>query len=262
MRTLSAGRATRDTFQQTLEIYAASGRRVRFRHERPRTMSELTVHPARWSAPVMAREMASALRLCHFTIAHTDHKSRSFHRACLPLARSGIEVRYLAPVVVRGRRDNVDFIPLPKRRGRLSRFLASPLLLRELVRQDAHLYHFQDPELLPLGFALKMIFRKRVVYDAYEDFPSMMAEKRAIPRFLRPLVAKIIAAAENLAARGSRLWRRLPRPDVLSVARDRRWRADFSPMRGGHAVARRDSGRNSPAQEPGLALFRRSPPLL
>ena len=65
-----------------------------------------------------------------------------------------------------------------------------PSLLSELLRQNANVYHFQDPELLPLGFVLKLIFRKRVIYDAYEDFPSMTANKRSIPRLMQPLAAE------------------------------------------------------------------------
>ncbi len=81
------------------------------------------------------------------------------------------------------------------------RIAALPGLLAMLLTQCASVYHFQDPQLLPLALALKLLFRRRVIYDAYEDFPSMAANKRAIPRFLRPLAAKLVAAIESLAAR-------------------------------------------------------------
>jgi glycosyltransferase involved in cell wall biosynthesis len=48
---------------------------------------------------------------------------------------------------------------------------------------------------------LKLVFRKRVVYDAYEDFPSMAANKRSIPRVLKPLAAKAVDGIEQWAAR-------------------------------------------------------------
>ena len=70
-------------------------------------------------------------------------------------------------------------------------------MLTELLRQHANLYHFQDPELLPLAFVLELICGKRVVYDAYEDFPSMAANKQSLPRFLRPILAAIKRIAEN-----------------------------------------------------------------
>src|ERR1700691_3475545 len=151
--------------------------------------------------PASTRTPATGVTLCHFTTVHAQLKSRSFHRECLPLAAAGMSVRYVSPAAVAGRQEGVDFVRVPERTGRVRRFFSAPALLRELLRQDASLYHFQDPELLPLAFALKLIFRRRVVYDAYEDFPSMTTTKSSIPRPLRALFAQLVSGAENLAAR-------------------------------------------------------------
>ena len=146
-------------------------------------------------------ELERPITVCHFTTAHTGLKSRSFHRELIPLAECGINVRYVAPMTPTDGRGGVEFVTLPARKSRLRRTLAAPALLRTLLRADADLYHFQDPELLPIAFALKLLFRKRVVYDAYEDFPSMMANKRFLPRILRRAAAKVIDCAERQAAR-------------------------------------------------------------
>jgi glycosyltransferase involved in cell wall biosynthesis len=144
---------------------------------------------------------SSDLTICHFTTAHTELKSRSFHREFMPLAQRGAAVRYLAPVEGNSHRDGIDIVALNKYSGRLRRIFSQPSLLRKLLHQRANLYHFQDPELFPLAFVLKLICRKHVVYDAYEDFPSMAANKPALPRPLRPLAAKVIASIESLAVR-------------------------------------------------------------
>ncbi len=149
----------------------------------------------------MTKKIAQPVTLCHFTVAHTTLKSRSFHRECMPLAGCGFTVRYLAPLQGSARRDGVDLIALPRERIFLRQLVTFPALLAKLIRQRARVYHFQDPQLLPLAFALKFLFRKRVIYDAYEDFPSMAAQKRQLPRLLRSLAAKLVAAVENLAAR-------------------------------------------------------------
>ena len=141
------------------------------------------------------------ITICHFTTAHTELKSRSFHREFMPLAQSGVRVRYFAPVQANSHRDGIDIIALKRYSNRLRRLFAQPALLKTLLRQQASLYHFQDPELFPLAFVLKLIYRKRVVYDAYEDFPSMAANKAGLPRALKPLAAKIIANVEKLAVR-------------------------------------------------------------
>ncbi|MGA8222144.1 MAG: glycosyltransferase [Candidatus Acidiferrales bacterium] len=169
------------------------------------------VSPARFDPMVKAQiaefPLAAAIAptkpitLCHFSTIHTDLKSRSFHRACLPLAAAGIAVRYVSPLKFHGRRDGVDFIPIGAHPKRLKRLLAAPSLLKTLLAQAADIYHFQDTELLPLAFALKLLFRKRVIYDAYEDFPSIARSHASIPRLLRPIAAQFMAATEHLAAR-------------------------------------------------------------
>ena len=145
-------------------------------------------------------EVSRPITICHFTTVHTELKSRSFHRQMMPLAAAGARICYVAPVKAAACLEGVELIALPAGKGRVRRILALPSLLRTLLRQRADLYHFQDTELLPLAFVLKLIFRKRVVYDAYEDFPAMVANKKSIPRMIRPTAARIVSAAERLAA--------------------------------------------------------------
>ena len=139
------------------------------------------------------------IRICHFTTAHSFVKSRSFHRQCLPLMQAGFDVRYVAPFEGEKLKE-VGFVSVPCRKGRIRRALLNHHLLRELLRQDAHVYYFQDPELLPLALALKLAFGKCVVYDAYEDFPSMAAASQRVSPLLRPIAAKMIETLESMAA--------------------------------------------------------------
>jgi glycosyltransferase involved in cell wall biosynthesis len=152
----------------------------------------------RSSALTQAEEVG--VTLCHFTTAHTQLKSRSFHRECLPLAASGLAIRYVAPMSSTARIPNVTFVSTRSHASRVRRAYAIPSLLSELLRQNASVYHLQDPELLPMGFLLKLIFRKRVIYDAYEDFPSMTANKRSLPRFLQLVAAGAVNTIEQVAA--------------------------------------------------------------
>jgi glycosyltransferase involved in cell wall biosynthesis len=76
--------------------------------------------------------------------------------------------------------------------------LFAPSILSSVLRQRADLYHFHNPGLFLVGLLLKLVFRRRVVYDVEEDFPSMMATKPWIPRLLRPLAAKAVEIVERL----------------------------------------------------------------
>lgn len=156
---------------------------------------------AQLAQPRAAQLAERPLVVCHCTTVHTQLKSRSYHRQLLPLAETGVTVRYVAPMDSRELASGIEVVAIPRPKNILQRLLAWPGLLVNLLRQRASLYHIQDPQLLPLAFFLKLVFRKRIVYDAYEDFPSIAAAKKSIPRPLRALAAATMALAEHFAAR-------------------------------------------------------------
>ncbi|HEY4878655.1 MAG TPA: glycosyltransferase family 4 protein [Candidatus Acidoferrales bacterium] len=121
---------------------------------------------------------------------------------CKPLAELGVEVQYVSPAVTSQGQRQMKFVRLPFRATRLNALLEIPFLLKILLQQRADIYHFQDPELLPLAFVMKLIFRRRVVFDCYEDFASMAYSKRGLPRIARPVVARLTHAVQKFAAVG------------------------------------------------------------
>jgi glycosyltransferase involved in cell wall biosynthesis len=71
---------------------------------------------------------------------------------------------------------------------------------RAAVLQDADIYHFHDPELLPIGVLLKLR-GKRVIYDVHEDFKGTMDGKGWIPWGLRGIAAVGVSACEAALSR-------------------------------------------------------------
>jgi glycosyltransferase involved in cell wall biosynthesis len=65
----------------------------------------------------------------------------------------------------------------------------------------ADLYHFHDPELLPLGLVLARLTGRPVVYDAHEYYRDEIATRPWIPRPLRRIAAETVHAVESLVAR-------------------------------------------------------------
>lgn len=59
--------------------------------------------------------------------------------------------------------------------------------------------HFHDPELIPVGLALKATGVK-VVYDIHEDVPRQVLSKHWLPDWSRRPVAVMVALAEKIAA--------------------------------------------------------------
>lgn len=60
--------------------------------------------------------------------------------------------------------------------------------------------HFHDPELIPVGLALKVSGIK-IVYDVHEDVPRQILGKHWIPRWARRPVSWAMASIEWIAAR-------------------------------------------------------------
>jgi glycosyltransferase involved in cell wall biosynthesis len=68
------------------------------------------------------------------------------------------------------------------------------------LRCRAAVYHFHDPELIPIGLFLRLL-GKRVIYDVHEDLPRDVLIKNWIPHYLRRLASLGTAAVEWFTGR-------------------------------------------------------------
>lgn len=144
--------------------------------------------------------MTAPSRVAHLTSAHPRNDTRIFLKQCRSLAAAGHDV-YL--VVADGLgdeiRDGVRIGDVGAPKGRRDRiFGTTRRVLKRAIELDADIYHFHDPELLPIGLALKRR-RKRVVYDAHEDLPRDILSKS----YLSSAVRRPIAVAADVFERFS-----------------------------------------------------------
>jgi glycosyltransferase involved in cell wall biosynthesis len=76
-------------------------------------------------------------------------------------------------------------------------------VLRVSWRERADVYHFHDPELIPVGIVLALCGR-RVIYDVHEDLPRQLLSKYWVPGWMRWAASRIAAVLEAV---GSQLFR-------------------------------------------------------
>jgi glycosyltransferase involved in cell wall biosynthesis len=142
-----------------------------------------------------------AIKIVHLTSLHSPFDIRIFHKECRSLAKAGFDVTLIAQNERNEVADGVKIKALSAERSRLKRIVvASWQVFKESLRENADIYQFHDPELIPAGLALTLL-GKRVVYDAHEDLPNDILLKQYLPAWSRPLLSRIAGGVEALAGR-------------------------------------------------------------
>jgi glycosyltransferase involved in cell wall biosynthesis len=148
-----------------------------------------------------AMKSGSGARVVHLSSVHVPFDTRIFQKECRTLSADGYKVTL---VVGHNRNEEIDGVSIravQKPKNRLDRFFRTIRAVRRVALDlDADLYHFHDPELIPLGLFLKRR-GKKVIFDAHEDVPVQILGKHWIPKPLRRIPAAGAAAMEALAGR-------------------------------------------------------------
>lgn len=128
------------------------------------------------------------MRICHFTTVHHNKDARIFYRMCQPLAERGFPVVIVAPWIF-ANDHSLEMSKWNRQIAEAKRFKRARLALKATLAENADIYHFHDPELIPIALLLKALRPSiKVVYDVHEDYPAMMREKYWVPRPFKPLV--------------------------------------------------------------------------
>ncbi|ALC88206.1 hypothetical protein AM499_12095 [Bacillus sp. FJAT-22090] len=140
-------------------------------------------------------------KICHLTSVHPEADTRIFIKECRSLRDFGWDVHYIVPGVESKKIDGVHIHGIPKENSRMKRmFLTSNKVYKASLSLDADIYHFHDPELIPIGMKLKKL-GKCVIYDIHEDLPRALLSKEWIPSPFRQPLASMVEFYENYAAK-------------------------------------------------------------
>lgn len=140
-------------------------------------------------------------KICHITTVHYAKDTRIFQKECVSLAKHGFDVH----LIVANQKNEFDqgvhiHNIISTTSGRLQRMRkTTQIAFKKAMEIDAEIYHFHDPELLPVGLKLKKQ-GKKVIYDTHEDVPRQILSKYYIPSFIRPIIARVFEIYENRIA--------------------------------------------------------------
>ena len=142
------------------------------------------------------------MKIAILTSVHIPWDARIFYKQAHTAVKAGHSVCLIAQndigeQIVAG----VRVIGLPRTRSRWHRPLNWLRLFRLALRERADVYHFHDPELLPLGVLLRWVTGRAVIYDAHEHYAAKVMVRPWIPRRLRPFVRDLVASIEPMLAR-------------------------------------------------------------
>ena len=118
------------------------------------------------------------MRVCHVTSIHQRYDTRIFQKECISLYKAGYEVFLL----VNDENDSevkngVQIISTGETfKNRIDRFInLKQIMFSALMEIAAEIYHFHDPDLLPIALLLKKKRKDiKIVFDSHEDFPAQI----------------------------------------------------------------------------------------
>ncbi len=142
-------------------------------------------------------------KIAHLTTVHPRFDTRIFWKECRSLAAAG---HLVTLIVADGNgyelRDKVTILDIGT--SSTNRWLKIGFLwlrmLRQLTLVKADIYHFHDPELIPIGILLKLA-GKKVIYDAHEDVALDIQTKVWIKPSMRYLIGKFFDVFEKTSSK-------------------------------------------------------------
>ena len=140
-------------------------------------------------------------KVCYFT-SKSQEDVRVFVKECHSLVSNGYDVTLVCPNAETRVVDGIKIIGVPfSSFGFIGRNIALPkVLFKTALMVDADIYHFNDPGCLRYSKKLKKL-GKKIVWDLFEDHPSLLFEKKGCPKFIISVFSWLYAKYEYSMAK-------------------------------------------------------------
>lgn len=143
------------------------------------------------------------VKVCHVTSVHNRYDVRIFHKECKSLVKYGFNVTLLVNDDMEDEFKDGVYIKSTnyKPNNRFERMVISQRRIKkEAMKINADIYHFHDPELLPLASLVKKK-GKKVIFDFHEDVAQQILYKDWIPKNARGIISNIYRLYETRRAK-------------------------------------------------------------
>jgi len=142
------------------------------------------------------------MKICILTTVDSPFDPRVFYKEAKSLAKVH-DVIVIAPSdePIDKEIDGIRVITVRKLTNKILHPITMWKIFREGLKQECDVCHCHAPGGLFLGALLKISKRSKVVYDAREHYPSLIAENSLFPDFVRPLVRFLADIEERVLIR-------------------------------------------------------------
>lgn len=143
------------------------------------------------------------MQIAVLTTVHPPLDARIFYKQAISLARAGYVITLFAPLDSMAKsicnEHNIKYVPLHTASSRLDRPKRWVQLVHLLRKQQFDVWHFHDPELLPVLILTRWLLAKQVnlIYDVHEDVPKDIHDKAWIPSLLRKPLSRVVDVIEG-----------------------------------------------------------------
>jgi len=141
------------------------------------------------------------LKVCILTTAHSPYDERIFHKEAKSLVEAGYEVVIIAPYEKSELKEGIRIEAVPPLSSRMDRIWRLKALYKLALQEKADIYHFHDPDLIPVALRLSRKHRKPVIYDVHEYYGDSLLTRYWVPKPFRKLVARAVDQFEKWSAR-------------------------------------------------------------
>jgi len=138
-------------------------------------------------------------RVCHVASNHYVTDARIFKKECKSLSRK-YEMYLIVPNTECRIIDDIHVVGVNLPEELFKRIFNLNPIYEAALEVNADIYHFHDPELLPIAAKIKRK-GKIVIFDSHEDMPSDILEKPYLPRWSRKLISIVYETYEKRTLR-------------------------------------------------------------